>query len=163
MPQEFESYEQVAAHLLDQFASQLGLGRVEGKQDVRGLRSGTWEVDAKGVKIDREGFVIVECRRYTTSKLKQEHLAALAYRILDTGAAGGIVVSPMDLQEGAKKLAAAERIIEVKLTPNSTPYEFVLSFLNQIMIGLHDQVGVHESLTVEIKHADGTIERKGPS
>jgi hypothetical protein len=51
----------------------------------------------------------------------------------------------------------------VRLAPNSTPYEFVLSFLNQVMIGLHDQVGVQESVTVEIEHADGTIERKSLS
>jgi hypothetical protein len=106
VPQQFESYEQVAQYLLDQFAGELGLKRVEANQEVTGLRSGTtWEIDAKGVKVDGEGFVIVECRRYTTSKLKQEHLAGLAYRILDTGAEGGIVVSPMDLQEGAKKVA----------------------------------------------------------
>jgi Restriction endonuclease len=161
VPQQFESYEQVAQYLLDQFAGELGLKRVEAKQEVTGLRSGTtWEIDAKGVKVDGEGFVIVECRRYTTSKLKQEHLAGLAYRILDTGAEGGIVVSPMDLQEGAKKVAAAENIIEAKLTPNSTRHEYVLAFLNQIMVGLHDHIGVQESVSVEIEHADGTIERK---
>ncbi|HEY4243701.1 MAG TPA: hypothetical protein VGM88_28005 [Kofleriaceae bacterium] len=48
MTKGWESYEQVSRFLLDQFADRFGLERVEGKQDVIGLRSGTsWEIDAK--------------------------------------------------------------------------------------------------------------------
>src|SRR5438067_1665602 len=44
MPQ-WESYEQVGTYLLDQFAAQFGLHRVEAKQEVPGQRSGTsWEI-----------------------------------------------------------------------------------------------------------------------
>jgi hypothetical protein len=32
-----------------------------------------------------DAIVIVECRHYTTSALKQEHLDALAYRLHDKG------------------------------------------------------------------------------
>jgi hypothetical protein len=52
---------------------------VEGKQDVYGSRSLTnWEIDGRGVKIGGEGFVIIECRRWTKSKQKQANVAALA-------------------------------------------------------------------------------------
>jgi hypothetical protein len=164
MTKQFESYEEVAQYLLDQFAAELGLKRVEAKQELPRLRSGTsWEIDANGVKLDGEGFVIVECRRYTTSKLKQEHAASLAYRILDTGAKGGILVSPMDLQVGAKKVANAENIIEVKLTPDSTRHEYVLGFLNRFMVGVQDKIGIQEKVSVEIKDAEGTSERKNVS
>ncbi|WP_411153065.1 restriction endonuclease [Streptomyces sp. A30] len=78
---------------------------------VIGKRSGTeWEIDGKGVKVGDEGFVIIECRRYTTSKQKQEQVAGLAYRIIDTEADGAIIVSPLGLQEGAAKVAEAENI-----------------------------------------------------
>src|SRR5215469_3784195 len=64
-PQTWETYEQVAVHIMNQIAKHLGLERVEGKQHVYGSRSGTdWEIDGKGVKIGDEGFIIIECRRY---------------------------------------------------------------------------------------------------
>jgi hypothetical protein len=70
-------------------------------------------------------------RRYTQSRLNQEAVAAIAYRIHDTGAKGGIVVSPLDLQAGAKKLAEHERIISVRLSPDSTMTSYLLQFLNR--------------------------------
>ena len=120
-------YEEVAQILLDRFAADFGLSSVEGKQDMPGNLTGTsWEIDAKGVVEGSDAFLIVECRRYTTSKLAQEDVAAIAYRITDIGAAGAITVSPHDLQSGAKKVAAATNIVHVRLSPESTPQEFQL-------------------------------------
>ena len=131
----WQSYEEVAAYLLDQFASHFGLDHVEGKQSVHGTRSNTqWEIDAKGVKTDDGGFMIVECRRYTTSKQKQENIGALAYRIIDTNAAGAIVVSPLGFQSGAEKIAAAENIFDVRLRPDSTTTDFTINFLNKFIV-----------------------------
>lgn len=42
-----------------------------------------WEIDAKGVKIGGEGFVIIECRRNTTRKQSQGKVGELAFRIID--------------------------------------------------------------------------------
>jgi len=106
----WESYEQVAVFLLDRMAEKFDLRLVEGKHKVEGHRSGTiYEIDGKGVAANGGGFIILECRRYTASRLKQEHVAALVYRILDTGAKGGIIVSPLGLQEGARKIAEAKK------------------------------------------------------
>ncbi len=144
----WSSYEEVAAYLLDRNAKEFGLERVEGKQSVTGQRSGTsWKIDAKGVKKNSEGFIIVECRRYTTSKQNQEQMGALAYRIIDTGASGGIIVSPLGLQIGAQKVASAEQILEVELDANSTPSEFALRFLNKLMIGVADTLVFRDSVT----------------
>jgi hypothetical protein len=134
--QEFETYEQVAAFLINELAHHFGLDHVEGKQIVRGNRSGTdWEIDAKGIRIDNAGFVIIECRRHTTSGLRQEAIGGVAYRIHDTGAVGGIVVSPLGLQEGANMVAKAESIISIRLDANSTRSDYVLEFLGRVMIG----------------------------
>jgi hypothetical protein len=109
-----------SAYLLNQFAKEFGLERVEGKQLIEGRRSGAaWEIDAKGFRQDGATFVIVECRRYTTSRQNQARLGQLAYQIIDTGAAGGIVVSPLGLQEGAERVANAENIVTVKLNEDS--------------------------------------------
>jgi len=88
----WSTYEEVATYLLDRNAKEFGLEKVEGKQSVLGQRSGTnWVIDAKGIKDDGIGFVIVECRRYTTSKQNQEKIGALAYRIIDTGLLVGLL------------------------------------------------------------------------
>ena len=137
MEQSWRTYEEVAAYLLDKFSQEFGLSGVEGKQVIKGHRSGTkWEIDAKGIQQGNEGFVIVECRRFTTSKQNQEKLGSLAYRILDTGAQGGIIVSPFGIQEGAAKIAAAENVLEVLLDANSTPHDFAIKFLNKLVLGV---------------------------
>ena len=147
----WSTYEQVAAYLLDKNAKEFGLERVEGKQSIPGQRSGTNRVvDAKGIKDNGIGFVIIECRRYTTSKQNQEKMGALAYRIIDTGASGGIIVSPMGLQSGAEKVASSERILEVILNADSTPHEFAMRFLNKLMIGIQETVSCSDTVSVTV-------------
>ena len=144
----WSTYEEVATYLLNKNAKEFGLEKVEGKQSLSGKRSGTnWVVDAKGIKDDGIGFVIIECRRYTTSKQNQEKMGALAYRIIDTGASGGIIVSPMGLQSGAEKVASSEGILEVMLDADSTPHEFAMRFLNKLMVGMHDTVSFSDEVT----------------
>jgi hypothetical protein len=151
MDTRWASYEEVATYLLDQVAKDLGLSRVEGKQTVEGKVSGTnWAIDAKGVRHGNEGFVIVECRRYTTSKQNQEKVGGLAWRIIDSGAQGGIVVSPMGLQSGAKKVADAVNIVSVELDPNCTPYEFSMRFLHKVFVGFQSQGALSDSYDVEV-------------
>jgi hypothetical protein len=149
-PKTWETYEQVAASLLNTIAHEFGLGKVEGKQIVPGESGADWEIEAKGIRLDGDGFLIIECRRYTKSRLPQEKVAAVAYRIQDTRAKGGIIVSPLDLQSGAKKVANQAGIIHVRLSPESTTTDYVLSFLNKIFVGLSDSIGFKGDL-VETK------------
>ncbi|MCW5199019.1 restriction endonuclease [Desulfobulbus sp. F4] len=153
----WKSYEEVAAYLLNKFAEHFGLECVEGKQLVPGESGTDWEIDAKGVANNGDGFLIVECRRYTTSRLDQESIAGLAFRIQDTGAQGGIVVTPLDLQAGAKKVAAYKNIHHVKLSPDSTTSVYVLRWLKEIFIGLPPAIcGMKASLTIR-KFRDGQL------
>lgn len=156
----WESYEEVAQYLLNQFAGQFGLGHVEGKQCVPGESGTEWEIDAKGVAKNGDGFLIVECRRYTKSRLNQESLAAIAFRIQDVGANGAIVVSPLDLQSGAKLVAAHAKIQHVILDPKSTTTEYVLRFLNQIFIELTETVSIQDSLSITIIQDGKVIEER---
>ena len=133
----WQTYEEVARFLLGKLAEELNLKRVEGKQHLSGQRSGTeWEIDAKGVSSQGDGIIIIEIRRHTTRRLTQEDVAAIAYRIQDTAAVGGIVVSPLPLQAGARKVAEAEGIVEVQLNENSTTEEHILRFLQRVMVRL---------------------------
>ena len=147
----WESYEQVAAYLLDQVASALGLERVEGKQAIASTSSGTtWEIDGKGVQAGDSGFVIIECKRFTTSKVKQAHVATLAYSIRDAGAQGGIIVSPLGVQAGGVKIAAAENIQVVHMDQNSTRLDYFLEFLDRTFVGTSDSGHATDSAVVEI-------------
>lgn len=131
----WKNYELVATFLLDQIAVKLGLERVEGAQKLVGATT-TWTVDAKGVMANGDCFVIVECRRYTTAKLDQEAMGGFAYRIRDTGAQGGIIVSPLGLQEGGARIAAAEGIRAVQLNANSTTTNYILEFLGNVRVSV---------------------------
>ena len=112
-PGAWRTYEAIARHLLNELRAHLGLS-VQHKHSVTGQSGTTWEIDAKGIRKGDEGFVIIECRCYPNDRVTQEEVAGLAYRIWDSGAAGGLVVSPHDLQAGAKLVAAHEGIIEIQ-------------------------------------------------
>ncbi len=161
MGKEWSTYEEVSEYLIKKFANEFGLSDVEGKQKLKGNLSGTyWEIDAKGISEANTGFIVIECRCYKSSKQKQEDLAGLAYRIQDTGAKGGIIVSPLGLQKGAKKVAEAETITEVKITPNSDMNEYIVQFLNKVFIGVRGKVRVRgkvEFTIIKDAHNKSTV------
>jgi hypothetical protein len=136
----WRTYEEVAAYLLNRFAKEFGLKSVEKvKQKIQGQSGARWAIDAKGIREDDE-TIVIECRRHTRDGLTQEELGGLAFRVIDIRAAGGITVSPLGLQEGAEKVAAAKNIISVKLDANSTPKEFVIQFFDKLCLGITAEV-----------------------
>ena len=137
----WENYEQVARYLLDKFSSEFGLKEVAGKQVVLGSSGANWEIDAKGVHGDGESFVIIECKRYPENRINQNLLAALAYQISDTGAKGGIIVTPIGLQTGAMKIASSENIIEVKLHQDSSYSDYFIEFMGKVILGVRVDLG----------------------
>jgi hypothetical protein len=161
-PATWQSYEQVAQYLLEQFAGHFNLGRVEGKQIVAGSSGTDWELDAKALRRDSDAFLIVECRRHTTSRLKQEAVAGLAFRISDVGATGAILVTPLDLQSGAKAVAESAGIQHVILRPDSTTSSYLMRHLNAVFVGLTDEycVRLTDSASIRIEREDGSIEER---
>lgn len=152
-PKSWETYEQVARQLISECLESFGLSAMEAKQFVPGRISGTdWEIEGKGLGTTEGEFVIMECRRYPGRRLSQEALGGLAWRIVDTGAIGGIVVSPLPLQDGAAKVAAAANVVPVRLSAESTTTEYVMSFLDQVRLGFHDiaTATIHEELVINI-------------
>lgn len=67
--------------------------------------------------------------------MKQEAIAAIAYRIQDLGAAGGIVVSPLPLQSGAGLVAKAAGIAHVRLDLDSTTENYLAEYMGRRFIG----------------------------
>lgn len=153
-PTAWETYEQVAGYLLDTLAGKFGLERVEGRQKLLGKSGMNWTIDAKGVRVGGGGIVVIECRRYTTSRIKAEDMGALAYRIGDVGASGGIVVTPIGVQEGGQLIAEREGIKTVHLDADSTTTDYVLRFLDSVFIGTADEVGITDTFTAETLRPD---------
>lgn len=95
-------------------------------------------------------------RQRRSKGLNQEALGALAYRISDTGAVGGIIVSPLPLQDGAKKVAEATNIVHVLLDPDSTPEDFAMSFFDKIFVGKGERIPISEHVKVRLVDRNGT-------
>jgi hypothetical protein len=155
----WKTYEEVAAYLLNQFAENFGVGRFEGKQVVAGESGTEWEIDAKGCSDDGTYFVVVECKRHTRTGISQAITAGLAWSIQDTGANGGILVSPIGLQVGAKKVAAKAGIVEVTLNQDSTTTDYVLKFLNRVCLGVSEIVNMSftERVNIVVKDENGNV------
>lgn len=149
----WKSYEDVARCLLDKIGDALGLERVEGKQSLVGESGTTWVIDGKGVRANDGAIVVIECRRYTTSRLKQEYMAGLAWRISDVGASGGIVVTPIGVQGGGQIVAKSAGIEVVHLDANSTT-DYVLKFLNKVFLGVTSPVTITDTAVFEISRSD---------
>lgn len=143
-------YEELAKFILKELAEEFDLGEVEGKQVTPGESGTSWEIDAKGIRVGDSGIVLIECRRYLTSRIKQEQMAAIAYRIKDIGAVSGITVSPLEPQEGAKILAAHENITHVVLDPQSTTENYFVGFLNKVFVKTTEALGIGDFSHLEI-------------
>ena len=154
---DWKIYEDVAKTILNNLASEFKLSNVEGKQLVDGIQSGTkWEIDAKGILENGSGFLVIECRRNTTSKQSQDKIGSLAYKIIDTAAVGGIMISAIGVQKGGQLVANAAKIIHMQLDKESTPLDYCLQFLNRIFIGHTESVNATDSMSTKtIKKCKG--------
>lgn len=146
----WKNYEEVARHLLNEMATNFGVGRFDGKCLLSGESGTTWEIDARGCRERDEGFLIVECKRYPKKRIDQATVASLAWTIRDTGALGGILVSPVGMQTGAKIVAESSNIHEVILNEHSTTTTYLLEFINRIFIGQSDTIQFADEFRGEI-------------
>jgi hypothetical protein len=105
-------------------------------------------------------MILVECRR-KKRKLDQETLGAIAYRIQDTGAEGGIVVTPLQLQSDASRIADANEILAVQLDATSTPTDFAMRFLDKLMAGASSEAGAAAGAAFDAKSSVGASVQSG--
>ncbi len=156
----WRTYEEACAYMLRRLAKRLDIVNVEGKQRLAGRITGTrWEIDAKAIDVGSGAVVIVEARRHTRSRLNQEAVAAVAYRIQDLGASGAIVVSPHPLQKGARMVAAANNVRHVCMDPDSTPEQWVATLEDLVHVELHDHVSVsaRDELELIVRDSHGNV------
>jgi hypothetical protein len=110
------------------------------------------------VKTEDGEIVIVECRRYTTSRINQEDMGGFAYKIGDVGAAGGRIVTPLGAQKGGEIVGRYEGIHVIRLDESSTTTDYVLEFLNKVHIGASAK-----PLTITATITGDGVVTKGPA
>jgi len=142
-------YEDAARKVLADIRQVLGIATVEGKQTLEGTSGTTWEFDAKAWRQGSDGFLVIEVRRHTSAGLKQEDLGAIAYRIQDVGGSGGIVVSPLPLQKGARIVAESANIAHVHLSPESTTESYLAEFMGRRFLGAAVTESLHATDTCD--------------
>jgi RecB family endonuclease NucS len=137
----WRNYEATIRSLIDKLRSvknQLNLIKIEPKTKINGVSGTIWEIDGIGYDAD-DNLVPIECKLRSKYKISQSILASFAYIIKDIGATRGIIVTPIGLQKGAKKIAEHENIEVITLNQNATSNEFdlVLPDRRQHHLGLH--------------------------
>ena len=142
-------YQDAARKALTDIRQVLGVATVEGKQSLDGTSGTAWELDAKAWREGADGFLVIEVRRHTSAGLKQEDLAAIAYRIQDVGGSGGIVVSPLPLQKGAQIVAKSADIAHVRLSPESTTESYLAELMGRRFLGETITESVHATATCD--------------
>lgn len=139
----WKRYEDAARQVLGEIGQVAGIELVEGLQTLEGKSGAKWAIDGKAVRDGGKDFWVVEVRRHTTRGVEQEAVAAIAFRIEDLGASGGIVVSPLDLQSGAAVVAKATNIVHFKLSEDSTPTDYLAEFMGRRFYGVSAQDAVY--------------------
>lgn len=152
----WKRYEEAARQVLADIGQVAGIELVEGLQTLRGKSGAKWTIDGKAVRESGKDFWVVEVRRHTTRGIEQEAVAAIAFRIEDLGATGGIIVSPLELQSGAAVVAKATNIEHFKLTEDSTPTDYLAEFMGRRFYG----ISVQETIYVT-DFADAEVIRGG--
>lgn len=138
-------YEELAPYILRRFADIFGISEIEAKQRVMGRGGTQWEIDAKGIVAD--GFLIVECKERTSAKLNKDVIAALGFKVRDSGAKGGIIITTIGLQKGAKKIAEQYDFKIVYLPKESTFEQYVASCGERIAMKISEKVNASMGLT----------------
>jgi hypothetical protein len=139
MSKDSDHYEQVTRAILEDLREHLGLTRVMPKGTFDGASGTEWQIDASSYRAKTGALVLVECRRKTTSRIKQEEVAGFAYRIRDIGAGEGLMVTPIGYQTGAQLVASAEKIGTATLNADATATDYLITIGERLFRGLSAQ------------------------
>lgn len=147
----WESYEDVARQLIDDIKEQLGLCRVnEGKFLFPKSDGGECEIDVSAYDISNEKLVLVECKR-KKRRLSPEEIHGFAYRIQQTNAKRGIIVTTIGLQKGARIAADAAKITLIILNGESTIDEYIARITQKLFLKTTDHFNGISSTVIEAK------------
>jgi hypothetical protein len=140
-----DRFEQTVRNILEQCRDALGYSRVDPKGKLPG-RSGTeWEIDSTAYLATSGDMVLVECRWRSKKRIDQEQIGGLVFRVQDTGAVAGLMVTSIGLQKGAELVAQANQIGIAKINPDATDRDYVLDIAGRLFHGIEAKGGLRVS------------------
>lgn len=156
-----DRYEEVAQRVLTELASHLGIKSVQGKQDLIGDSGTSWEADL--VAYDEDDRTIkIECkyRKSSRDKIKQGEMGAFALSVIDTGSAGGILVTSHEVQEGAQKVADKFNVRVVELREGSTMDAYIAKIKDALFVGITDSIELMDECQIIVTNVKtGEVKR----
>lgn len=147
MSSESDRFERVTRTILEQCRDAFGYTRVDPKGKLRGKSGTEWEIDAIAFLPVSNDFVLIECRRRSSKKIEQGQVGELIFRVQDTGAASGLIVTTVGAQEGAKLVAKAHKIGLGTLNLEATERDYVLDVAGRLFHGIEGKGGLAVSGT----------------
>lgn len=144
------NYEKISEHLLGVFKEHFELSNVSGPQVLIGKSGTKWNTDADATSSSSGERIIIECRRYPGRKINQAQAATLAFTIQDTNAGGAIFVSPLGLQKGASRVSQNSKIRSIRISADSTIYNYFVKHDNKNFIGLIDRLKTTDTIEASI-------------
>jgi hypothetical protein len=131
----WRKYEDAVRSIIAQHRDLLGLDSVElSPVKLEGKSGNTWNIEIIGYTAGQRKLVLVEVRRKTTRNIEPEEVGGFAYRIEDTGAEKGYMVTPLDrgLSIGAAKIAGYEEIGHINVSVEATPEDYIIQHMNSM-------------------------------
>jgi len=100
----WRAYEDASRQLLKDIRGQLLFDVIEDKEVGKEGWGAGWEVNLVAFRIGVEGFVLAECNRWKHPPDQGGNLVKFYYTIESSHESDGIIVTPIDLQDGASRV-----------------------------------------------------------
>ena len=160
MTKNWERYEEVVQQILGHLRTELGFASVEGKGKQPGASGTEWEADAICYRQGDGKMILVECKHWSR-RIDQRTMGQFAFSINDSGAAGGLLVTPIGYQEGAAKVANASKIGMATLNPDATDREYALRIAERLFIGIADRIHFTDVATAVVERGSNAGGKTG--
>ena len=116
-----------------------------------------WDIEVAGYKQGSRRLILVECKNRSRN-IEPEQAGGFAYRIEDTGAERGYLVTPLDkgLSKGAQEIADYEQIRHIQVARESTPDDYVMRCADNLFVGVSDTLRLTDEVTAVVVRKDGS-------
>lgn len=150
----WRTYEDASRQLLKDIREQLLFDEKEEKEVGKEGWGAGWEVNLVAFRIGVEGFVLAECNRWKHPPDQGGNLVKFYYTIESSHESDDIIVTPIDLQDGASRVTKAEKITEIKIDLSSSNESFIAGMISHVFAKVRDRISVRNNLRI-VHNGDG--------
>jgi hypothetical protein len=144
----WRTYEDASRQLLKNIREQLLFDEIEEKEVGKEGWGVGWEVNIIAFRVGIEGFILAECNRWKHPPDQGGNLAKFYYTIKCSYESDKIVVTPIDLRDGANCIAKAEKITEIKVDLSSSNESFIAGMVSYVFAKVRDRIAIRNNLRI---------------